>query len=150
MSQRSDRWSRVLPAALGVLVCGSALAGNRIRSPHMARTGFPHHPRAAGGVVVGTRSGGDMTRPQDRRVGLSHTFVVGNSLAFTNVGIAVSDYARKTFILRNQFQNVDHPVLDWGARTVMSGNTIQSVDANGERSTKIPDSVNPREIRSRR
>jgi len=134
----------------GVGMFGNVIAGNRIRSPHMARTGFPHHPRAAGGVVVGSRRGDDMTKPQDRRVGLSHTFVVGNSLAFTNVGIAVSDYARKTFILRNQFQNVDHPVLDWGARTVMSGNTIRSVDADGERSTKIPDSTNPREIRSRR
>ncbi|HUU59480.1 MAG TPA: glycosyl hydrolase family 28-related protein, partial [Phycisphaerae bacterium] len=92
---------------------GNYICKNRIRSPHMQRTGFDHHVLARGGVVVGG-SRGDMTQPQDKRVALSHNIVAGNQLSFTSVGISVSDYARKTFILGNLFQRVDKPILDWG------------------------------------
>ena len=87
---------------------------NRIRQPHMRRTGFARsQPVRDAGIVVGNRSGRDMTTPQDARTALSHTIIDGNFLSFTHNGISVSDYARKTFLLVFRDGPVDG--LDVGA-----------------------------------
>jgi len=88
--------------------------GNRIRSPHSYRTGFNFvRPQAEAGISVGGGAG---------RAGTSHTVVADNFLASTYSGISVSGTARKTFLLRNEFDHVDEPINDRGARTVLQGN----------------------------
>ena len=120
---------------------------NRIRQPHMRRTGYTHgRPARDAGIVVGNRSGQDMTKPQDARIALSHTIVAGNFLSFTHNGISVSDYARKTFLTNNVFQEVDRPVLDWGARTIGYANKVVAVTETGENTTKLKDIKNEREM----
>ena len=153
-------WSGVDPRNLyaGPPMFANYIVGNKIRQPHMHRTGFAWNETALGGVLVGnaTGSGGwrpkgtDMTQPQDARVGLSHSVVQNNFLTFTHVGVSVSDFARKTFVVGNVFQQVARPILDWGARTVIRANRTFRVDATGERDQPIPDATGKREIRTRR
>lgn len=88
-----------------------------------------------------------MNKPQDERVGLSHTIVRDNLVSFTNIGILISDFANKTFILENEFQNVKKPIIDWGAQTILRGNKVFSIDEKGEHREAIPDAVNPRKIK---
>lgn len=92
---------------------GNYVVRNRIRSPHSYRTGFDVNPHAGAGISVGGGSG---------RAGTSHTIVADNFLASTYSGISVSGNARKTFLLRNEFDHVDEPINDRGARTVLQGN----------------------------
>ena len=125
---------------------GNYIVRNKVRQPHMARTGFEHNPRNQGGILVANRQHEDMSKPQDQRVAASHTIVAGNYLSYTDVGIVISDLARKTFILGNEFQNVDKPILDWGARTILSGNHKYWLDEKGGHNEPIPDSNGPREI----
>jgi prepilin-type processing-associated H-X9-DG protein len=121
---------------------GNYINRNKIRQPHMSRTGFEGSFEFQGGILVGNRSSRDMTQPQSVRIALDHTIVSGNFFGFTENGILVSVYARKTFVLNNEFQKVENPVFDWGAQTRFSGNNVYSVDATGEHSTllRIPDS----------
>jgi hypothetical protein len=67
-------------------------------------------------------------------------------LTFTPVGIQISDFARKTFVLTNEFQEVPTPVRDWGARTILRFNRIFRVDDAGEWLEVIPDVVTEREM----
>lgn len=92
---------------------GNYVVRNRIREPHTYRTGFDADPRSAAGISVGGGQG---------RAGTSHTIVAGNFLASTYTGISVADTARKTFLLRNEFDHVDEPISDRGARTIRQGN----------------------------
>ena len=125
---------------------GNYVMRNRIRGSYLHRTAFAAVDHSEGAVVVGNRSGPDMTKPRDTRVAASHSFILGNNISFTNLGITVADTSWKTFILGNQFEEVPKPLLDFGARTVMQKNTVYSFDGTGEHITPIPDSVNPREI----
>ena len=84
------------------------------------------------------------------RAGLSHSIIENNFLTFTNIGVSVSDFARKTFLLGNVFQGVDQPILDWGAGTVVRDNKQFAVTDKGEAYTPIPDRVNPRKIHERK
>jgi hypothetical protein len=119
---------------------GNYIVGNRIRQPHMVRTGFELTPKIDGGIVVGNRSGRDMTKPDTNHVALSHTIVADNSISHTTRGISVSDTARKTFLLRNEFEEVKMPVLDWAVGTVQQGNRVFSVDERGEHTEALSDS----------
>jgi prepilin-type processing-associated H-X9-DG protein len=93
---------------------GNYVVRNRLRSPHSYRTGFDFvRPQAEAGINVGGGRG---------RAGTSHTIVSENFLASTYTGIRVADTARKTFLLRNEFDHVDEPVQDRGAGTVLEGN----------------------------
>jgi len=136
------------------------VVANKIRQPHMHRTGFASPERSLAGVLVGNPSGmekhpgagrpeaTDLRKLQSRRVAISHSFVINNHLTFTPVGIQISDFARKTFILRNEFQEVPTPVRDWGARTFLRSNRIFRVDDAGERQDAIPDVTTEREMES--
>lgn len=93
---------------------GNYVVGNRIRSPHQWRTGFNFvRPAAEAGITVGGGSG---------RAGTSHTIVADNFVASTYRGISVGGSARKTFLLRNEFDHVDEPINDRGAGSVVQGN----------------------------
>ncbi|HYG34024.1 MAG TPA: hypothetical protein VEC99_04530, partial [Clostridia bacterium] len=92
---------------------GNFVVKNRIREPHTYRTGFDMNPHSTAGISVG---GGD------GRAGTSHTIVADNFLASTYTGISVDDKARKTFLLRNEFDHVDECINDRGLRTVSLGN----------------------------
>jgi hypothetical protein len=127
---------------------GNYFVHNKIRSPHLRRVAHSHAWPHVGGIKVG-RVPKDPNRLRDDRVGASHTVISDNAFTFTNVGVMVSDVARKTFILRNTFQQVAHPILDWGARTRIAGNSTHVVDANGLRRVGIPDATNRREIHQR-
>ncbi len=63
-------------------------------------------------------------------------------LGFTPVGVTISDFARKTFVLDNLFDHVDKPLLDWGGRTISQGNKVRHFDQQGERTEKLPDRIN--------
>jgi len=116
------------------------VTGNRIRQPHMSRTGFQNlQPDGLVGVAVGNRSGKDMSRRQKDRFALSHSVVAHNWITATDVGIAVSDFARKTFLLDNQFRNVRKPVLDWGAESILRGNRRHWLDVSGEHAAPWPE-----------
>lgn len=117
---------------------GNYIAGNHIRQPHRVRTGFELTPRIDAGIWVGNRSGRDMTKPDTNPVALSHTIIADNSISHTPRGISVADTARKTFLLRNEFEQVDMPILDWGGDTVRQGNVIRMLDQDGERTVPVP------------
>lgn len=123
---------------------GPALFGNRvercfIRQPHQARTGFAAVAHAEGGILIGTRPKAGLDRPQTARAGVSHSIVVGNSLTHTPLGITVSEFSRKTFVLNNEFEAVTTPLLDWGMKTVFRGNRTWSLDQSGVHNEPIPD-----------
>ena len=127
---------------VGPALFGNYVVGNNIREAHRKRTGFNLYPKAEGAIRVGNPSRPDRTAPQDARAGLSHTVVSGNSLGFTSVGVTISDFARKTFVLDNLFDHVDKPLLDWGGRTISQGNKVRHFDQQGERTEKLPDRIN--------
>ena len=124
---------------------GNYIVANHLRQPHMVRTGFEVTPHLDGGIWVGNRWRRDMTQPRTNRVALSHTIVADNSISHTPRGLSVSDTARKTFLLRNEFEQVDTPILDWGRDTVRQGNVIRMLDQDGERTVPVP---TPRESRN--
>ena len=133
-------WSHVNDAGLGgPAMFANAIVGNRVRQPHMNRTGFELTPRIDGGVWVGNRSGAKPSRTAAHRPALSHTIVSGNDVSHTPRGVSVSDTARKTFVLGNTFEDVATPVLDWGPSTVVSGNRRHVLDEKGERFEPVPD-----------
>jgi len=132
----------------GPVMFGNYIVGNKVRQPHMRRTGFERKPHASGGIMVGNTSGSDMTKPQDARVALSHSVISNNLVSFTNIGVSVSDYARKTFVLNNEFQEVDKPILDWGGRTIAGSNKSIAIDERGNHNISIPDINSEREIRT--
>ena len=126
---------------------GNMIVGNWIRAPHLSRSGHPISRLSAGGVQVGRRLGRNPRQLERLRVAISHSLVAGNDLAMTDIGVAVSAAARKTFVLGNDFHRVRHPVLDWGARTVARGNLDLVVDESGLKRTRLPDTASDRELR---
>jgi prepilin-type processing-associated H-X9-DG protein len=113
----------------------------------MRRTGFAGSSAVRdGGIVVGNRSGKDMSQPQEARLGLSHTIIDGNFISFTHNGVAISDYARKTVLTNNQFQEVDREILDWGARTIGRSNKAATVAEEGEITARLDDLNGQREL----
>jgi hypothetical protein len=126
---------------------GNLIVRNKVRQPHATRTTFDLNFHTDGGILVGNRSGRDMTRPEDRRVAVSHTIVQGNQVSYTGQGIAVADTARTSFLLGNEFEKVDQPILDWGARTLQRGNNVYSLDLKGEHQTALPDAASEREMK---
>ena len=145
---RAMLWSDISTdrAFEGPLLFGNYIFGNKLRSSHMRRTGFAMGRPSQGAIPVGIRSGADMTAPQSELVALSHTIVAGNYLSFNDVGVAISDYARKTFVLDNEFHEVKRPVLDWGAQTYIQGNKMYFLDERGEHIDPIPDAIGQRKI----
>jgi hypothetical protein len=133
-------WSSVTDtrAYRGVPLFGNYICDNRLRSSHVRRTGFATARAARGAIQIGNPSGADLTEPQSRQVALSHTVVSGNYVSCNDVGVTVSDFAKKTFLLSNEFQEVDRPVLDWGMQTIIRNNRTRVVDERGEVTTTIP------------
>ena len=115
---------------------GNIMVGNRIRQPHTCRTGFHHHvPRATPGISISGGSG---------RAGTSHTIVSDNFFSSTYTGIRVNPMARKTMILRNEFDHVDEPIDDRGVRTIVIENRLTG--PRGARGEPIPDVRSERDI----
>jgi hypothetical protein len=104
----------------------------------MARTGFALTPHIDAGIWVGNRSR-DLNLQHTNRVALSHIIVTDNSISDTPRGISVSDTAWKTFLLRNQFDTVETPILDWGAQTIQQGNKVYKLDEQGEHILPLPE-----------
>ena len=117
---------------------------------HAARTGFPMQRDYSGAVSVGGHVPRESAAPQSEYVGLSHTIVANNSLSWTPVGVTVSQFARKTFVVGNTFEGVEQPLLDWGLRTFFLGNTRQLLDPQGHRQKPLADVRSEREARRRR
>lgn len=153
-------WSGADPANIhpGPPMFANYVVGNKIRQPHMHRTGFTAPERSLAGILVGNPSGmekhpgagrpesTDMQPLESRRVAISHSIVANNHITFTPTGIQISDFARKTFILNNEFQEVPTPVRDWGARTFLHSNKNFQVDDKGERREAIPDEATKRDV----
>jgi len=115
---------------------GNIVTGNRIRQAHTYRTGFNwSKPHVTAGISVGGGTG---------RAGTSHTIVDDNFLASTYTGIAVDEMACKTFLLRNEFDHVDEPIDDRGARTVIKENRLSG--PRGKRGAAIADVRSDREL----
>jgi hypothetical protein len=112
----------------GVPLFGTYVAKNRIRQSYIRRTGFDTVERSQGGIIV---SGGS------EKMGTSHTILSDNFISFNNIGINVSEWVRKTFILGNEFQKVELPILDIGSHTIIHGNKIYSIDESGNKTTSI-------------
>jgi len=126
---------------------GNAIVRCTLRQSHFLRTGFSgFNPYGHGAIRIGNRTSRDMTQPEAPRAACSHALVAGNMITSTNVGVAVADAARKTFVVGNTFQNVATPILDWGARTLIRGNRVQSIDERGEHTEAVPDHTGEREI----
>lgn len=113
---------------------GNYVAGNKVRQPHMQRSGFEAPQPASGGIRLGCQRE-EGKHPQ--RVSQSHAMIVGNHVSFTNIGIAVSQGVRKTFLLDNGFQEVTHPIIDRGQASVARGNKVLEVDPQGRRVKKV-------------
>jgi len=131
-------------ATEGPAMFGNFIVGNRIRSPHLGRSGGDRQGFPEGGIRLG-RLPRDPKKLQNRRVGSSHAIVSDNLIGFTDLGIIVGQYARKAFILGNTFQRVDEPILDYGAGTVIRGNSHRRAGQSGS-GIAIPDRVNLRQI----
>lgn len=114
---------------------GNYVVRNRIRQPHAYRTGFDSNPHSSPGITVSGGKG---------RAGTSHTIVSENFLASTYDGIHVGDTARKTFLLRNEFDHVDAPVTDRGTQTLLEGNRISGRGQNDAVAATLPDGGNRR------
>ena len=115
---------------------GNFMVGNRIRQPHTTRTGFHHQvPRDTAGISVSGGSG---------RAGTSHTIVADNFFGSTYTGIRVNPMARKTMVLRNEFDHVDEPIDDRGIRTVVKDNRLTG--NHGSRGDPIPDVRSERDL----
>jgi hypothetical protein len=134
-------WSNLTPsrAYRGVPLFGNYICDNRLRASHVRRTGFASFRAARGAIQIGNPSD-DVTQPQSRQVALSHTVVSGNYIACNDVGILVSDYARKTFLVGNEFQEVDRAILDWGSETISRRNGSRVVDERGKIARSLSDS----------
>ncbi len=114
----------------GLPMFGNYIAGNRVRQPHMHRTGFEGPAAALGGIRVG-HFGEPGKRPQ--RTSQSHAIIVDNHVSFTNIGIAVAPGVRKTFLLDNDFHEVQHPIIDRGETSVSRENSRFEIDPEGWR-----------------
>ncbi len=115
---------------------GTIMAGNRIRQPHMSRTGFLHHvPRSTPGISISGGTG---------RAGTSHTILSGNFFSSTYTGIAINPMARKTIVVRNEFDHVDKPIDDQGLRTIAKDNRLTGT--GGSRGESIPDIRSERDL----
>ncbi len=119
-------------AHVGPPMFGNYVVRNKIRQPHEAHTGFDHNPRATGGVIVGGRLRSAKKDQPSPRVGAAYTIVASNYLSSTPLGLLITDVVRKTFVLGNEFQDVAQPLLDFGSQTFIKGNTIYSLDKDGE------------------
>jgi hypothetical protein len=64
--------------------------------------------------------------------------IANNFVSFTHAGIVVHNHARKTFVLNNEFQEVRHPILNWGHETVSTNNSLLILDDQGERRELLP------------
>ena len=53
-------------------------------------------------------------------------------------GISVSDTAHKTFLIGNEFEAVERPVLNWGSATVEQANRTYTLDEQGEHLRDYP------------
>ncbi len=123
----------------GPAMFGTYLVKNRISEPHRARR--PHN--------IGGRS---RFRAGISITGFSrYTVVAKNFLSYTHNGIAISGNARRTFILHNEFQQVDRPVVDRGYRTHLNGNVhFEYNKEKGEHRTELSDENNTRDREYRR
>ncbi|MBM4087327.1 MAG: hypothetical protein FJ272_21255, partial [Planctomycetes bacterium] len=134
-------------AYLGPVLFANYAVANTIRQPHMRKHAFvnPYEEQAiaAGGVKVGNQH---PWLPTTTRGGTSHSVVVGNFVSYTAAGVVVTERARKTFVLNNDFQEVDKPVLDRGARTVMKGNRQFISDEKGDYHQPLPDAIGERDL----
>jgi hypothetical protein len=154
---RVHLWSSARPTNLlqGPPIFGTLIVRNKVRQPHATRTTFAWNFHTDGGILVGNRSGRDgyipadpnaPAKPETRRVAVSHTLVTDNQVSYTGRGISVSDTARKTFLLGNELERVEQPILDWGLRTRHRGNRVYQLDEQGERSTPLPDQDVSRDV----
>ncbi len=117
---------------------GNYVVRNRIRSPHQWRTGFNFvRPTAGAGISIGGGRG---------RAGTSHTIVAENFLASTYNGISISETARKTFLLRNEFDQVDDPIADRGAQTLLQGNKLSGPKKGNSEPPALADGRNERSL----
>lgn len=120
----------------GYPIFGNLAVGNRIRQPHEHRTGNKYSPRSSAAGVMVTGGAG--------RAGASHTIIQDNLLASTYTGVEIGPMARKTLVLKNQFDHVDDPIEDHGIRTVVKGNVL--VDGRGSSETAIADTSSERDL----
>jgi len=105
----------------GPPVFGNVFTGNRIRQPHMARTGKDRRIWAKGGL----------------RIEGARTLVDGNQLTFSNIGVFLKDNARNTMVLRNVFQQIDRPVIDAGEDSTVQNNRTYRFGRDGEQKQEL-------------
>ncbi len=118
----------------GPPVFGNFFSGNRVRQPHMARTGKDRRVWAKGGIQIGSAN--------EERIDGSYTIVEGNQFTFTDIGVFVGENARKSMVLRNIFENVKRPVVDVGKQTRVKGNENMEYGASGEKKTPLEENEN--------
>jgi len=101
----------------GEVMFGNYVSGNRIRQPHMYRTGFESKVGFSGGISV---SGNQ-----------SHSIISGNQVSFTSTGIVLSAGVRKAVVEGNSFCNVSRPIIDDSNAAVMGVNEIRDQESEG-------------------
>jgi hypothetical protein len=127
---------------------------NKVRQPHMKRIPLDYKSHEAlGGIALlklwaawgipsveerATIRERDSQCPRAGRARTSHTVIANNFVSFTHAGIVVHNHARKTFVLNNEFQEVRHPILNWGHETVSTNNSLLILDDQGERRELLP------------
>ena len=77
---------------------------------------------------------------------MSHTYVAGNTITFTEAGVLVDERARKTFITGNEFHRVDTPIADAGARTIIRDNKTSAITAEGQKISPLEDRQGSRDF----
>ncbi len=61
-------------------------------------------------------------------------------------GISVSETARKTFLLRNEFDHVDNPIMDRGSQTLLQGNKLSGPKKGNSEPPALADGRNERSL----
>jgi hypothetical protein len=128
---------------------------NKVRQPHMKRIPLDYQSHnALGGIALlklwpawgvpaveerNKIKERDSRYPEAGRAGVAHSIIADNFVSFTHAGIVIFGHARKTFVLNNEFQEVEHPILNWGHHTLVKGNSILRLDGTGESRVLLPD-----------
>jgi hypothetical protein len=127
---------------------------NKVRQPHMKRIPLDYQSHnALGGIALlklwpawgvpaveerNKIKERDSRYPEAGRAGVAHSIIADNFVSFTHAGIVIHNHARKTFVLNNEFQEVEHPILNWGHQTLIQGNSILRLDSTGESRVVLP------------
>jgi hypothetical protein len=129
----------------GPVLFGNYIVSNNLLRPLHRNVRQNTYPTAA--IDTGVDAYANRAHPLERPLARNqYSIIINNTIAQADVGIRVPKGVHKTFVLRNDFLEVNHPIVDRGADTLISeGNRLRYIDPKtGQMSERLlPDSPTP-------